>query len=386
MGFSMLFLSFLEQCRQKSNFDKQSEEFREVVFYSEGSADWPHLGPVIKELLKAGQKVSYLSSEKDDIAFDLDHENFKCFFIGNGAIRTLLFFSIKAKIFIMTLPDLETYHLKKSKYAVHYIYIYHSINSTHMVYREHAFDAYDTIFCVGDHHKKEIRETEKVYGLPEKNLVNHGYGKLDDLIQKTRRKKTSLFGKKILLAPSWGTCSIIENNFSFEIIKLILESSYDLTVRLHPMTVRHHPKLKSQLENDFKEYRNFKIESNMNNNSSLYEADVLITDWSGISCEYAFVTKKPVLFLDTPKKINNSNYKKIKRKCLEDEIRFEIGEVLRMDQIEDIPKTIERLISQKNFFQKKIEKAQDSYIYNLGESAKVASLEILKIRKLLSEC
>ena len=152
------------------------------------------------------------------------------------------------------------------------------------------------------------------------------------------------------------------------------------------MTVRHHPKLKSQLENDFKEYRNFKIESNMNNNSSLYEADVLITDWSGISCEYAFVTKKPVLFLDTPKKINNSNYKKIKRKCLEDEIRFEIGEVLRMDQIEDIPKTIERLISQKNFFQKKIEKAQDSYIYNLGESAKVASLEILKIRKLLSEC
>ena len=65
---------------------------------------------------------------------------------------------------IMTMPDLETFHIKRSKsHPVHYIYMFHSMVSTHLVYRKSAFDNYDTIFCVGEHHLDEIQNTEKYY-------------------------------------------------------------------------------------------------------------------------------------------------------------------------------------------------------------------------------
>ena len=46
-------------------------------------------------------------------------------------------------------------------------------------------------------------------------------------------------------------------------------------------------------------------------NSTIFEADLMITDWSGIAYEYAYTTCKPVLFIDTPMKIMNPEYKKI---------------------------------------------------------------------------
>src|SRR5438093_13437904 len=58
------------------------------------------------------------------------------------------------------LTDLDAYHLMRSAaYPVHYVYVFHSMVSSHMVFRPKAYDAYDTILCVGPHHTREIRQT-----------------------------------------------------------------------------------------------------------------------------------------------------------------------------------------------------------------------------------
>ena len=41
----------------------------------------------------------------------------------------------------------------------------------------------------------------------------------------------------------------------------------------------------------------FDIEIIFSSNETVYSADVLISDWSGIAFEYAFATQKPVLFI-----------------------------------------------------------------------------------------
>ena len=65
-----------------------------------------------------------------------------------------------------------------------------------------------TIFCAGPHHIKEIRAMEIKYNLPKKNLVEHGYGRLDSIIQVSKNKLLNKnFIKKTkhaLIAPSWG--------------------------------------------------------------------------------------------------------------------------------------------------------------------------------------
>ena len=37
----------------------------------------------------------------------------------------------------------------------------------------------------------------------------------------------------------------------------------------------------------------------------------MVSDWSGVAYEFAFALKKPVLFVDTPRKIKNIDYDKI---------------------------------------------------------------------------
>ena len=99
----------------------------------------------------------------------------KSFYIGTGNARIQFFVTLQAKILLMDMPDLGSFHIKRSKvHPVHYIYIFHSMFSSHSYLRKEALDNYDTIFCVGKHHIDEIRKAEEVYGLKPKKLINYG--------------------------------------------------------------------------------------------------------------------------------------------------------------------------------------------------------------------
>ena len=175
--------SFLRERSAVRAFEEQDASFRELVFYSEGGSDWPHLGPVIIELLaRHDRPISYLTSDPADPGLAIADPRFRAFHIGSGTARTILFARMDCRHFVMTLPDLGNLWLKRSVHPVHYIYLFHSMNSTHTSYRTGAFDQFDTILCVGPHHVNEIRATEAAYELPAKELVEHGSAKLDALL------------------------------------------------------------------------------------------------------------------------------------------------------------------------------------------------------------
>ena len=66
------------------------------------------------------------------------------------------------------MPDLETYHIKRSyvRKDMEYIHVPHS-DSMNMTYRKGSIDHFDTIFCVGPHHKDEVEKMEETYDLPQ---------------------------------------------------------------------------------------------------------------------------------------------------------------------------------------------------------------------------
>src|SRR5688572_19214174 len=163
-------------------FNRSPRDERQIVFYAESRADWAHLGPIVQELTSAGRTISYVTSDEDDPVLSSQDGRLRAFFVGSGSVRTTFFKLVDADVVVMTLPDLETFHLKRSVHPVHYVYVFHAMVSTHMVYRKGAFDAYDTILCVGPHHVAEIRRTEEVYGLSAKALVPHGYARLDAIL------------------------------------------------------------------------------------------------------------------------------------------------------------------------------------------------------------
>ena len=367
-------------------FNELSLDERSIVFYSESSVIlYPYVEEIIRELQNRDQKVCYLTSSKDDPILKNKNENVRVFYIGDSELEKMNFFlRLKAKILIMTMPDLGSFHIKRSKeFPVHYIYTFHSMNSTHMEFQKGAFDEFDSIFCVGQYQVQELRATEQLYNLKQKNLVECGYGLLDKLIKlrssfPTKKNLLKNNKKNILIAPSWGKQNLLESS-GVELVQILLDAGYHVTVRPHPMTFKKSPKIIKQILEKFEKNTDFLLDTNTSSFEQLFSSYALITDWSGIGYEYAFVCERPVIYVDVPKKAHNKEYEKIELIPFEISIRDKIGEIISVQNIETIPERIEFLYSRDNNFENKVQKIRNDAIFNIGESGKVTANEIIRI-------
>jgi len=361
---------------------KQNE--RDVVFYSENENSMLIFKSLISELTnKHNLNICYVTSSKDESILKKPNNKIKSFFIGDGVVRTKFFLNLKAKILIMTMPDLETFHIKKSKvYPVHYVYLFHSMVSTHLIYRRSAFEHFDSIFCVGNYQLDEIRSTEKLYNLKPKNLIRYGYSHLDNLLEKYSKRillpKNNENKLHILLAPSWSDDGLFEN-ISEKVIDILLREGYKVTFRPHPMTQKKSKKKIDRMTEKFSKNESFLLEQNISNFDSFLFSDIMITDWSGAALEFAFAFEKPVLFIDVPKKINNPEYEKIPQVPIEVSIREKIGKIILPTDLELIPNEIKMLYGQTKELRDKITKIRNELIFNVGESKKDGAEEIIKL-------
>lgn len=362
-------------------FNRTPRDERQIVFYAESRADWAHLGPIVEELSSAGRTISYVTSDEDDPVLSSQKDRLRAFFVGSGTVRTTFFRLVDADVMVMTLPDLETFHLKRSVHPVHYVYVFHAMVSTHMIYRKGAFDAYDTILCVGPHHVAEIRRTEEAYGLAPKELVEHGYARLDTILQKAAdrppRPQAGL-GRKLLLAPSWGACSFIEAPAGATLISLLLDAGHSVVLRLHPMTVRRFPKLAGEMAGRFAG-GNFRVETDMREQASLHESELMIGDWSGAALEFAFGLERPVLFIDMPKKINNPEYERIALPTLEESVRTEIGAIVDPQDLRAGLPLVDELCADPDAYRERLREARERAVYNVGRSASVGAAHVVRL-------
>lgn len=356
-------------------FNALDRSAKRCVFYAETAADWAYLGPIVSALRDGGERVICVTSDRADPVL----EGEDAFFVGFGGARTVLFRTIDADTFVMTLSDLETFHLKRSVNPVHYFYVFHSIASTQRVYREHAFDAYDTILCVGPHHFDEIRRTEDVYGLGRKRLLEHGYGRLDTLIaDMNARSGKANAGEtpNVLVAPSWGECSIVTHCLE-PLLETLLDAGFNVTLRLHPMTRRHQPALADSLLAKHAAGGRFRFDPHINTTDSLLAADIMISEWSGAPLEYAFSRERPVVFIDTPPKVHNPNWERIGLPCLEADIREELGRVVTLEQLAVVPRAVRELLAETDEWAPRIRAVRERTVFNVGRSGKVAAEHIV---------
>ena len=365
-------------------FEDLKQNERDVVFYSENENSMLIFKSLISELTnKHNLNICYVTSSKDESILKKPNNRIKSFFIGDGVVRTKFFLNLKAKILIMTMPDLETFHIKKSKvYPVHYVYLFHSMVSTHLIYRRSAFEHFDSIFCVGNYQLDEIRSTEKLYDLKPKNLIRYGYSHLDNLLEKYSKRillpKNNENKLHILLAPSWSDDGLFEN-ISEKVIDILLREGYKVTFRPHPMTQKKSKKKINRMSEKFSKNESFLLEQNIFNFDSFLLSDIMITDWSGAALEFAFAFEKPVLFIDVPKKINNPEYEKIPQVPIEVSIREKIGKIILPTDLELIPNEIKMLYGQTKELRDKITKIRNELIFNVGESKKDGAEEIIKL-------
>jgi YidC/Oxa1 family membrane protein insertase len=313
--------------------------------------------------------VCYVSSEQNDPGLLLNDPLVTPIYIGRRAARTIFFLVVDAAVMVMTMPDLNTFHIKRSKHPVHYVYVFHSMVSTHMIYRQQAFDHYDTILCVGPHHLSEIRETEALHGLAAKTLVEHGHGRLDSILQRAARtRRQPDRPARMLLAPSWGAGGILET-CGHVLIDALLAGGFHVTVRPHPQLRKNNPKLVASYRKRFAGRPELLYEDDVVSEDSFHDSDLMISDWSGAALEYAFGVERPVLFIDVPRKVNNPDYIRYVNQPIEDVLRPELGAVLAPERVAEVPIHARRLVAEGPMRAPHLAALRTRWVFNVGTSA-----------------
>lgn len=335
---------------------------KEIIFYLENSSDWLYLKFLYHSLNYLKKKIIIVSSDNDYKFDDCQID----FYIGRGFARTFFFRLVNTKYFVLTMTDLNNFYLKKSLNVDKYVYVFHSLVSTHRVYRDKAYNSYDVVLCPTEYHFNELLKTEQKYNLNEKKLIKYGYPRIQEIIKKNNiikdKNKKEI---KILIAPTWGLSSLL----NFDIIKLInilIKNHYQVHLRLHPMSYRKSPKIVGKIKNIFKNKNNSKFffHENIYNDNLINECDFLITEWSGIAFEFAFSRLRPVFFIDTPPKINNPKWREIDPVCFEQISRDKIGFIIKPDCFDDIINKINLFNSNKILWETKIADFREKIIYD----------------------
>lgn len=352
---------------------------KKIVFYSEKNGFYKYYKNIIEEIIRRTNIViHYITSDPEDEVFTMESEQFKPYYIGENKLIVLMM-KLETDIMVMTTPDLENFHLKRSyiKKDIEYIYVPHDVNSSNLTFHKNALDHFDTIFTSGPKNKEELAEREEKFQLPKKNLVEWGSSVIDNMISAYEKMDAQENEKKtVLIAPSWQKDNILDSCIE-EILDNLKGCGYQVIVRPHPQYVRHFEEKINALIQKYQP-EGIEIQKDFSSNKTVYTADVLLTDWSSIAFEYAFATLKPVLFINTPMKVVNPDYQELSSVPIDIELRDKVGVSLELSEVSTVKDAVAALLQESRFSKESMAKMRDYYIYNVGKSGLVGAKYIIE--------
>ena len=360
---------------------------KRLVFYSEASGFYKYYQNIIEELLRRTNVViHYVTSDPEDQVFALAEKEprLQPYYIGEQRLITL-FLRMDADIVVMTMPDLNTYHIKRSyvRKDVEYVYVFHGMFSGLITLRKGALDHFDTLLTPTPGFEEEMRAWNRVNGLPDQKMVPCGYGVIDNMaVQYDAMEKTEHDPKTILIAPSWQEGNILDSCLR-ELCEPLLAAGYDVTVRPHPQYIRRFPQKLARLQEECAGYdpERFRFQLNFSSNETVFSSDLVVTDWSNIGYEYAVATKKPVLFVNTPRKIVNEAWTEadVEKYAPDDQIRGIIGVAIAPEEAREKGlAAAEHMLSHRAEYEQVLESVRRDRLYHFGESGKYGAQYLIE--------
>ena len=378
MGFLSRLKSAMKEGENAQAISAIPLEDRPVLVYAEDDYTWNQLEGYVEELMHThNRSVVYVTSDPDDPRLTEHDPKMSVFYIKDTLPKFLP--NVDSPVFVTTMPDLDTFHIKRPKQST-CVYVFHSLNSTHASYRHGAFDAYDVFLCVGPYQKEELRARFEAIGKKSYDLRDAGYYKLDRIAaafgsyEKAHPEATT-----VLIAPSWSKENVLAS-VGEELVASIAGAGYRTVVRPHPAFFESiYPegeRIVANLQRRFADDPNVVFETSITSENSFYEADLMVSDWSGAAFEYALGTGRPVLFVDVPRKVMNEQWADIGIVPFEERIRTEVGTVLPVADAADAATAVAALLEDPAAFRDRIDAVRDREIFNFGRAAQAGAAVI----------
>lgn len=282
---------------KSKNIETEASKKARIIIYGEDKRYYNVFKPIIEELIRLEIPVIYYSSSEDDPIFEIKNDLLHTEFIGVGNIAYAKLNFIEADICLMTTPNLDVFQLKRSKGVKKYVHIFHAPNEASM-YCLYSLDFFDAVLLNGENQIPDIRELEETRKTKVKELEIIGSTYLDELNKKKEEASKSITKvenkKTVLIAPSWGMNGLLKR-FGEKIIDPILSNGYYVIIRPHPQSSIVEKDMLERLKTKYKNNTNIEWDFNRDNIYSLSRADVMISDFSGVILDYAFLFDKPTI-------------------------------------------------------------------------------------------
>ena len=365
VGIKLKFLLSGGKADVKTAADKQ-----DIVIFSDHKRYWNVFKPICDELERRGVNSCFWTASPDDPALMEDYKYVKCSFIGEGNKAYARLNMMNARVCLSTTPGLDVYQWKKSKKTDYYVHIPHSVGPL-TLYRMFGLAFYDSVLLNGDFQIRTIREIEKLQNLSEKELTTVGCVYFDTmnerLVSAEKEHNNEADRRTVLLAPSWGPNAIL-TKYGRDFLKALKDTGYDIIIRPHPQSRTSEQQMLETLSREFPESDHWHWNYDNDNFDVLRKADIMISDFSGVIYDYAFVFDGALIYteIDFDKSPYDADW--LDEPIWAEEILPKIGRKLDRKDIGNMRSVIEKTINSLEYKDARNELKQEVWMFR-GEAA-----------------
>ena len=269
------------------------------VIFTEDKRYWNIFKPICDEFEKRKAPVVCWTACPDDPVLTEKYSFVKAEFIGEGNKAYARLNMMNAKVVLTSTPSLDVYQWKRSKNVDWYVHIPHSVDEL-LGYKMFGMDFFDAVLLSGEFQKKYIRALEQMRNTKEKELVVVGSTYLDTMVAKAAAlKQVKKDRTSVLLAPSWGAKAIL-TKYGEKLIEALIDTGFDITIRPHPQSYISEKNILEPLQKKYPDSEHLHWNRDNDNFNILASSDILITDFSAITLDYALVFERPVICAASP--------------------------------------------------------------------------------------
>jgi YidC/Oxa1 family membrane protein insertase len=362
--------------------DKNS---RRLVFYSESDIQYRYYEDYIEYFLAhSDYDICYIASQRQDPIFSDKRPRIKPFYIKH--LLNTAFSRLDSKVLLLANPDINNGPIKRAPEPVHHVYAFRGISSVHQGYRLGAFDHYDSLLTIQQYQVDEVRKTEEIYGLKPKHLPIVGYP-LTERIWREHQKYIVGQEQRVkekpvcLVAPTWDAVSrsSLLDVCQGELIEHLGKSQFEVWLRPHPEYVRRFPDRMEKVEKACAKTNNVKTKLDLGSMYCLHEADILLTDHSSISMDYVLGTERPVVFVNTPVRLDNPEVGRLGLEPIETVYRSRLGKEVALSNLGAISDTLQASFEDRQVFKDGVPSLRSELVANWQKAAEIGGNYILDL-------
>lgn len=323
--------------------------------------------PIIRALCARGVEMTFFTMYARDASFEPLPEHVVHRILPEGRMGYAYLNSIEAVLFVTTTPQLDVMTFRRSPRVLHYAIVQHALGESRFV-RPYAYDYYDSVLCCGPILKANIRRMEQIRESRKKDLYETGLPHYGEMLKIACQLLPRSGKPVVLIAPSWGPLSMFEA-FGTSFVKAIAQC--------FRVIVRPHPQMKvsqSSLYAEILALEDVEVNTDRTPMHALSQAQILLSDISGIAHEFAFIFQRPVVVIDREMQTGGfegellGGSSELKQQCASFVVPVPPAEIGR------IAAHLERVLA--NHSESKLQEVRSRLVYNFDHAGDVAARQL----------